>query len=88
MMSKYKLSENVIGYFFCITALVYAFTTALFSFISKYLDSRIYIMIGLLTCVISYFLLGPEPRILPSKVYIVIIGLILSGIGLAFSLIP
>lgn len=71
--------------FFGIGALSYGIPVLSISYIRKYVDRRVLIILGTFMEGICFFFLGPEPMIFNSRIIFVILGLILFGFGIALA---
>eukprot|EP00331_Platyophrya_macrostoma_P010163 CAMPEP_0176429998 /NCGR_PEP_ID=MMETSP0127-20121128/14010_1 /TAXON_ID=938130 /ORGANISM="Platyophrya macrostoma, Strain WH" /LENGTH=454 /DNA_ID=CAMNT_0017811841 /DNA_START=1 /DNA_END=1365 /DNA_ORIENTATION=+ len=85
---KYGLSNEVAAACFIIGTVSYSMVMPVVNKFPAHWDRRIIICIGVFLAAICQFFMGPTPGLMPSKLWITILGLFIQGYGCAIALIP
>ena len=88
-LHKYGIKGEQVGFFFGIPSASYMIGAILYNKLPKYVDLKVWIIVGSLINVLSLLVVGPEEyTYLPTNLISVGAGLFIMGIGSAILLVP
>jgi len=88
-LHDYGIQNEKVGFFFIVPCLAYMIAAMIFDKLPKYVDLKVWLVIGTIINLIGVVILGPEKyTYLPRNVVTTSIGLLILGIGIGILIIP
>lgn len=90
-LKQFKLQTWAVGLMFFIAPGIYTLTAPVLGYICEKKGAvRLMIGLGNLTTVVTWLLIGPVPlfSFIPTKLYIIVIALLVQGLGIGCTLVP
>ena len=86
---SFGIKDEKVGFFFMVPCFAYMLAAMIFDKLPKYVNNKVWLLIGSFINIIGLLLMGPEPLLcLPRSLITATIGFFFMGTGIGILLIP